>query len=526
MDPLQELHSILSRAKSLPVIFVGSGLSRRYYGLPDWDGLLAHFASLTGRSLPYYRSKTSAPTPDQPSIASLISSDFIDLWWSDSRFASSRSGYDDSTRSKLYPLKIEIAKFIASHPRTDSPELLEELTKLAQARVHAIVTTNWDTLLEELFPNFPVYIGQDEVIFQNTFEIAEIYKIHGSISEPPSLVLTQEDYESFERRNAYLVAKLLMLFTEHPVIFFGYSLSDPHIQLLLSELAFCIPSNHLSILEDRMIFVKRPHMPAPDSLTTEIYSVGNQLIPARVITTSDFGAVFDILSLLHEHYPVQLLRRLRRDVYQLAYDTKPSSSIYVADIDDDTDLDKVETVIGVGSIGALASIGYTAMDRQKLVDFMLRGEMSHDPDRLLNDAVPRIFKGPKYAPIYYPMFIASKLDENGNPVENLANCPNGQAILDGKTTLKPYLTADREQYRNEQFIDLVPKGSRIAAGYGVICKFDVEDIISLRDFLRLHNEHELPGDSYWKLACKYDWLVYGPGFDGSRDELHRALELI
>lgn len=46
-DSLDELAQILGRSETFPVLFVGSGISRRYLGSPDWDGLVEYAASLT-----------------------------------------------------------------------------------------------------------------------------------------------------------------------------------------------------------------------------------------------------------------------------------------------------------------------------------------------------------------------------------------------------------------------------------------------------------------------------------------------
>ncbi|MFM9428253.1 hypothetical protein RCH10_004715 [Variovorax sp. GrIS 2.14] len=67
--------------------------------------------------------------------------------------------------------------------------------------------------------------------------MGELFKIHGSISDPHSVVLTKEDYDAFERDKKYLSAKLLTYFAEHPLLFIGHSASDPNIRSVLYDMS-------------------------------------------------------------------------------------------------------------------------------------------------------------------------------------------------------------------------------------------------------------------------------------------------
>ena len=74
---------MLSNAPALPVLFVGSGLTRRYLELPNWEGLLRLYC--VKAPYEYYYSKAErecreCPDMIYPRIADYIEADFNDAF--------------------------------------------------------------------------------------------------------------------------------------------------------------------------------------------------------------------------------------------------------------------------------------------------------------------------------------------------------------------------------------------------------------------------------------------------------------
>ncbi len=110
---------------------------------------------------------------------------------------------------------------------------------LSKARL--IVTTNYDDFIErELNNAIKVRVG-NQGLFEPAGDLNELYKIHGSIKNPDSIVITSKDYEGLERTSAIVNAKILSLLTESPILFIGYSLTDKNVQSLLTDLANNMP---------------------------------------------------------------------------------------------------------------------------------------------------------------------------------------------------------------------------------------------------------------------------------------------
>jgi SIR2-like domain len=123
---------------------------------------------------------------------------------------------------------------------------------LARMNFPIIVTTNYDRLIESALqqegktPEVRIYKPRERIGNFST-EVPEsprkpwLYKIHGDVGEPGSLVITDEDYINFvinmSRSDKRPVPDALAyLFVRRPTLFVGFSLLDYNLRLLFRTL--------------------------------------------------------------------------------------------------------------------------------------------------------------------------------------------------------------------------------------------------------------------------------------------------
>lgn len=105
--------------------------------------------------------------------------------------------------------------------------------------IKTIITTNYDTLLEEVYSN-KCFVIRDtcDIVSKNNNELVEIFKIHGDIINPDKIIITETDYLNFL---AYEIDKTYIniikeRLANNTVVFIGYSLEDINIKLLFKKL--------------------------------------------------------------------------------------------------------------------------------------------------------------------------------------------------------------------------------------------------------------------------------------------------
>lgn len=233
-----DVAKIIADASCQPILFVGSGFTKRYAKGPNWEellGLLAEACPLIDKDFAYYK---QAHGNDLTKIGSVFSQRYHEWAWNEGKSQFPAEYFQADVPSDIF-LKHKVAELVGGFGPNEkgsygSVELDAEIDALKGISAHAVVTTNYDETIEPLFPDYERVIGQ-QILRKPYLAIGEIFKIHGCRSVPQTIVINEADYKRFDEEHMYLSAKLLTYFIEHPLVFIGYRASDPNIKKILSD---------------------------------------------------------------------------------------------------------------------------------------------------------------------------------------------------------------------------------------------------------------------------------------------------
>lgn len=328
----EDIKECLNEMGTQPILFVGSGLSQRYFSGPSWVELLQELQS----RCPLIPHETEFYMQDGHSlerIGSEYTRFYRDWAWSH------RERFPDELFRAQIPgasyIKFEI-KRIFDEITPDSMDDIEnqthqlEVELLRSVQPHAIITTNYDTFLETIFPDYQPIIGQ-QILRPDTMSIGEIYKIHGCISQYQDLVFNEEDYEVFMNKKKYLSAKLLTFFAEHPLLFIGYSGNDRNILSILADIDEIISTD--GELIPNIYFVSyNPNLTEHSRPQREkVFFVNEKEIRVKHIEANQFDWVLEAFASNRaiENIHPKLLRAMLARMYRLVRTDIPRRSIQV-----------------------------------------------------------------------------------------------------------------------------------------------------------------------------------------------------
>ncbi len=403
---MSQLSDIVNGFSTTPFLFVGSGLTRRYYNLPDWRGLLDVFAKkIYNDDFAYTRyeniAKTNYKVCLNSKIAELIERDFNKKWFDDPSIRGLDDYYTNEVIHGVSPFKAEIAMYIKNHSQS-LPEYASEIEKFKQISTKSlsgIITTNYDSFLESTVDQYNTYIGQEELLFSAIQGLAEIYKIHGCITRPESLVIDEEDYIEFDNKSSYLAAKLMTIFMEYPIIFIGYSITDPDIQKILNSIVDCLSADNAQKLGDRFVFIdyKKGFVGMEVSSHTITFNNG-KMIPMTKIKLDDFSSIYDALAIKKAKLPVKILRMFKQEFYTFTLTNTPTANLHVAAIDDSR-IEDEDLVLAIGKASDFSLQGLRGITTNDWYRDIVMDDLKFSANDILETAYPYLISGNGKLPV-------------------------------------------------------------------------------------------------------------------------------
>lgn len=395
---------IINDCNHHPFLFVGSGFSKRYFNLFSWEELLRHFATeFSGNEFLFDKYKnnmtTSAPHILYPSIATQLERDYNEAVYTLDKYKEFREKYKEEIKTNISPFKIALSEYFKSIKidLCTNPEFIFFKENIP-THVAGVITTNYDLILDNVFNKFTIYTSQEELIFADIFNIGEIYKIHGSATNPNSIIINQEDYDIFNKKNAYLTAKLLTIFLENPVVFIGYSLNDSNIQSIIKSISSCLNSEQLKKIKNRFIFIE--YSTVEEKIETVYNNFdGNISIPMTKITTNNFLEIYKGIKNTIITIKPHILRQIRKEIYELAIISNPVSKIYATDFNG---IDKLPEGANILLSVGVYNKGYgKSVKGQMLYEDIVFDNQNFPPEFIVKDVLPELLKNNRGGlPIY------------------------------------------------------------------------------------------------------------------------------
>ncbi|MBN2837077.1 MAG: SIR2 family protein [Candidatus Delongbacteria bacterium] len=209
MNQKERLFELIRREEV--VMWVGAGFSR-YAGYPSGNELKNIFYESLTRSEKRQLRKSS-PLPE-------LTDHFVKI--------------RNNSRHEL--LRILEKEFVNRFPMSNEYHL-----KLASIpHIHCIITTNYDRLFEDAYKEKSQAIYSSKRVPYIDSKKVQIFKVHGDLSDPDSIIITKSDYLNFfskniESNDLWTTVKAQLL-TKN-IAFMGYNIEDPNVEVIFNRIA-------------------------------------------------------------------------------------------------------------------------------------------------------------------------------------------------------------------------------------------------------------------------------------------------
>ena len=176
------------------IVFVGAGVSKNS-GLPDWKELIKDYAEYRG--IKEFTSKEYLTIPEEV--------------------------FERYGSLKYY--EIAEKRFLGKYVPNSVHRILKKMD------LTYIITTNYDTLIEDQIKNLQIVSKDEDLPYTNSNRM--LIKMHGDFKNK-NIVLKKSDYDNYEK-NFQLISTLIKgLFTTNTILFIGYSYNDVNVKQIMN----------------------------------------------------------------------------------------------------------------------------------------------------------------------------------------------------------------------------------------------------------------------------------------------------
>lgn len=499
-DKIVEINNILKGFEKYPTpyYFIGAGISRRYIDTPSWEDLLKSICEKYG--IQFNRLLLEATGGDRNNIDYSVVGSHLKNKLTELKVTRNPE-YDFRKRDALKEEIVELLREV-HFKHTDYMNQVEiGLFKELLSKSSGVVTTNYDLLIEDLLCeiDFESYIGQKGIIGGNISFAQEIYKIHGCVYNEESIVITKEDYDDFLDKQKYLLGKLIVIFTEYPIIFLGYSISDKNIRSILKDLSLSLSKEELEKVSSKWIFVDRKSgennlifSKREISITTEKQEKLDLIF--NCIETDNYEKLYSSLNKAKNFVPAnkKIIKYMRKILKKYEFD--PEGNIKV-------NFDSIDTIKNFES--AMLEIGVSesiAPSIYNITQEMILSPKNHHSEKIKKDYLVSI-KSTTYYPRYYLNLIPEylrvkelKIDEikiSGNL--KIDEVDGNQELVVNYDKIKALINK-KDLQKMEENIELIHEFLvKIYTMYKT--EYDLQKLLAMASNIR-------------KIACVYDYIKY------------------
>lgn len=505
-------------AKKPPVLFIGSGIPKRYlYKFPSWDELLMQSFKYINNDPFYYtkhkdEQKRIGKTDFQvyKSLGSIAEKEFNNAFF-ERKIKIGNSKNPSWVKKGISPYKMFLHYKFKQLKLNRNQSLKNELSELSllKNKVSAVITTNYDTFIEQyiLGEDYTVFKKQHEMFSTDSFNAHELYKIHGSITDAETIVITETDYNRFDNTRRLFIAKMLTLFAESPILFLGYSFTDENIRNIVSDFLDCLSPEDIKNISEHFVFISyKKGEKKLIELSRIISTEDGRDIPITEIQTDNFLEVYKKINSMDISLTPKKVRQIKKYVKKIidtSIITGESENIIMGIDNIPNDIEDKNLAIAFGNKeDLLNALGYSVFP-----DYILFEDILFDNKKLKSkDVCLNRYKSispARLLPVFKYLKGNELLINENQRLNKFVNCRNSYDLIVSKSALKALKNIpeynDINNLRDE--ISSYSEGDRV---FKVILKnfnnFSIDDVIAIskENYLKFDIEKDLMKSTHFK----------------------------